>query len=354
MKKTLDINLGGSIYHIDEDAYHELMDYLQDVKRHLGDEASSEEVLNDIEQRIGELFMQWMQGKREVVTVFDVQKVIDVLGRPEQYDSMDGEARNETDSQKEENHHSAGDAPRKLYRDTENAVLGGVCSGFAIYMNVSVVLVRLFFVFLIFFWLGPLLYIICWLIMPEARTAAQRLEMRGKKVNIDNIEKKVREDYEKGKESADNSENTEQNKQKSRSTESVLIQLVRICGKAFLAVFAGFFILLALMVLVALVIALVAIWSGAFNLGLPLIQDVMPLQQIFMNPVSATFVSIGLLFVIGIPFFAIFRLLFGKLLKMKPARSWEIWVGLLLWFVGIGLCTYFSLSCLPCNGGLCI
>jgi len=82
MKKTLSVNLGGIVYHIDEDAYSELMEYLQDVKRHLGDEASSEEVLNDIEQRISELFTQWMQGQREVITVADVQKVLAFWGVP--------------------------------------------------------------------------------------------------------------------------------------------------------------------------------------------------------------------------------------------------------------------------------
>jgi len=207
MKKTLSVNLGGSVYHIDDDAYQELMDYLQDVKRHLGDEASSEEVLNDIEQRISELFSQWMQGRREVITRADVQKVIDVLGRPEQYDSAEGEPKEEgqrTESQREDSAHSSGQPHRRLYRDPENAILGGVCSGLAVYLNISVVLVRVLYSLLIWFGgTGFLFYFLCWIIIPEARTAAQRLEMQGEDVTIENIEKKVREEYGKVKDRVD-------------------------------------------------------------------------------------------------------------------------------------------------------
>lgn len=203
MKKTWNVNLGGMVYQIDEDAYQELKDYLQDVKSHLGEEASSEEVLNDVEQRIGELFTQWMQGRRQVVTVLDVRKVIQVLGRPDQYDATknaasDNDAKNESKNQAASP--ASGRRPRRLYRDTDNAFVGGVCAGFAAYLNVGIVWVRL--VYLLFFCFGGtglFFYLVCWVIIPEAKTVAQRLEMQGENVTIENIEKKVREEYDRVK-----------------------------------------------------------------------------------------------------------------------------------------------------------
>lgn len=363
MKKTLSVNLSGSVYHIDEDAYQDLMEYLQDVKRHLGDEASSEEVLNDIEQRISELFTQWMQGRRQVITVGDVQKVIDVLGRPEQYESVEPESGNQTNSEaqtekktetrKEEAYHSSGGAHRHLYRDTENAILGGVCSGVAVYLNASVVLIRLLYFFLIWFGgTGFLFYILCWLIIPEARTAAQRLEMRGEDVTIENIEKKVREEYGKVKDRVDGYVSSNRFQQNVRTAGSGFIEFIRVCVKVFFAIIAGAIGLAGVAVLVALMIALMVLWTGNVHFATNWSTDFLPIQNLLMNPSAATWMTLGMLLTIGIPFIAIFRLLFGRTLHMKPASTWEIWVGFIFWFIGIGLCIFSSIGLLSTCGGV--
>lgn len=356
MKKTLSVNLGGTVYHIDEDAYSELMDYLQDVKRHLGDEASSAEVLNDIEQRISELFTQWMQGQREVITSADVQKVIGILGRPEQYESAEDEARGasqkDTNAKSEEGGRSAGNARRRLYRDTENAILGGVCSGWAAYLNASVVPIRLVFFILIWFGgFGIPLYLVCWLIMPEARTAAQRLEMQGEDVTIENIEKKVREEYGKVKDRVDGYVKSDRYQQTVRSAGNGFLEFLRGCLKVFFALIAGSIGLAGFATLIALVVALMVLWSGNMQFMTSWPGDLYPLQELFLNPLPATMMTIGLILVIGIPFIAIFRLLFGTTLNLKPAPKWEIWVGLIFWLIGIGLCTFSSMNILTnCNG----
>jgi phage shock protein PspC (stress-responsive transcriptional regulator) len=356
MKKTLSVNLGGTVYHIDEDAYQDLMDYLQDVKRHLGDEASSEEILNDIEQRISELFGQWMQGRRDVISVSDVQKVVGILGRPEQYDSESSEEKEapKTDDGCRSDDRRNG-SHRRLYRDTEKALLGGVCAGLAAYLNVGVVLIRLFYFFLIWFGgTGILFYIVCWLIMPEARTAAQRLEMQGEDVTIENIEKKVREEYGKVKDRVDGYVSSNRLQENIRNAGNGFIEFVRVCIKVLFAIMAGSIGLAGFAVLVALIMGLLVLWTGNLHFTTSWPSDFQPLQEVLMNPSSATWISFGLILCIGIPFIAIFRLLFGRMLNLKPTCRWEIWVGFILWFIGIGLCLYAGMHFLSFCGGFWI
>jgi phage shock protein PspC (stress-responsive transcriptional regulator) len=346
MKKTLSVNLGGSVYNIDEDAYSELMDYLQDLKKHLGSDASSEEVLNDIEQRISELFSEWMQGHREVVTSADVQKVIGILGRPEQFDGSGSDEEGRTssgnekgDSEKNSKSYSEGGPRRKLYRDTDNAILGGVCSGLAAYLNISVVLLRLIIFILI--WCGGsgfLIYILCWIIIPEARTSAQKLEMQGEDVTIDNIEKKVREEYGKAKDRFGNYVDSNKMRDKSRSFGQRLGEFIVICFKIVLGFIAGVIGISGLMVLIALIVALIALWSG----GPFIINDWFNLPftiDHFMTG-TASMMTIGLIITIGIPFIALFNLLFGRSLKLKPTPKWLIWISLILWIAGVCLTIY--------------
>lgn len=362
MKKTLSVNLGGTVYHIDEDAYTELMDYLQDVKLHLGNDASSEEVLNDIEQRINELFGQWMQGRREVITTLDVDKVIGILGRPEQYENPEKEAYKEPDFQKnkqEQNQNRSEDRSdrphRHLYRDTDNALIGGVCSGLAVYLNVGIVLIRLILFFLIWFGgTGLLFYFICWIIIPEARTAAQRLEMRGEDVTIENIEKKVREEYGKVKDRVGGYVSSSRTQQNFQHAGRGILEFVRICIKVFFAFIAGIIGFSGFLALVALIMGLMILWTGNIHFASSWPQQLVPLQQTLMNPSSATFMTIGLVLTIGIPFIALFNLLFARALDLKPSPKWMVWVGFVFWFLGLILCVYSGINMLSCFGGVWI
>lgn len=361
MKKTLSVNLGGSVYHIDEDAYQELMDYLQEVKSHLGNDASSGEVLIDIEQRISELFAEWMKGRREVITAADVQKVIAILGRPEQFDNGEGEATDEGEPEKAApkaerayQEHSSYNH-RKLYRDGENARLGGVCAGLAAYLNVSVVLIRLIWVCLVLFYgTGFLFYFLCWIIIPEARTAAQRLEMVGEDVTIDNIEKKVREEAGKVKDRVDGYVRSNRFHDNVRSAGNGFVEFVRVVVKVFFAFIGGAVGLAAFFVLIGLIFALLVLWTGNLHFIQSWPHEFLPLQQALLNPSSATWMTFGLILAIGVPFIAIFRLLFGRTLNLKPTSPWEIWMGFIVWFIGLGLCIFSGLHLLQYFGGFWI
>jgi len=361
MKKTLSVNLGGSVYHIDEDAYQELMDYLQEVKSHLGNDASSSEVLIDIEQRISELFGEWMKGRREVITASDVQKVISILGRPEQFDNEASEATEDAEPQaagpkyERRTEERYGSAHRRLYRDTENSMLGGVCSGFAAYLNVSVVLIRLIYLCLIFFGgTGFLFYFLCWIIVPEARTAAQRLEMQGEDVTIENIEKKVREEAGKVKDRVDGYMKSNRFQENVRTAGNGFVEAIRVIVKVFFAFLAGVIGLAGFIVLLGLIFALLVLWTGNIHFIESWPHDFQPLQNALMNPSSATWMTFGLILAIGIPFIAIFRLLFTRALNLKRTSAWEIWVGFIFWFIGIGLCIFSGLHLLSYCGGVWI
>ncbi|MCB2221700.1 MAG: PspC domain-containing protein [Bacteroidetes bacterium] len=190
MKKTLTVNISGVVFHIDEDAYNVLHDYLQSIKKHFAREEGGDEIVSDIEARIAEMLRERIGDERQVITIDDIEEVIRVIGMPEEFGE---EFSSETGSQEGT---FKGKAPKRLYRDPENSILGGVCGGLGAYFHTDPVWFRLAFVVLSIPGIGsPLLvYVVLWIVIPEARTAAERLEMRGERVNISNIEKSIKEE----------------------------------------------------------------------------------------------------------------------------------------------------------------
>ena len=121
MKKTLTINLGGTVYHIDEDAYHLLDNYLTNLRIHFCREEGAEEIVHDIELRISELFTDRLNEGKQVITIEDVEEIIARMGKPE--DLSDEESGEASGSEKQK-----GTTMRRLFRDPDNKVLGGVAS----------------------------------------------------------------------------------------------------------------------------------------------------------------------------------------------------------------------------------
>ena len=188
MKKTIDINLGGMLFHLDEDAYAVLSAYLEALRRHLAATEGREEVLADIEARIAEIFMQRMAGTRQVVSTDDVQAAMSTLGQPKDFAGESAEEPAPTMAEER--------SRRRLYRDPEEQMIGGVCSGFASYFDIDVVIVRILFVlFGLFTGFGVLLYFILWAATPKAVTPAERLAMKGKPATFDNIRQTVEEEF---------------------------------------------------------------------------------------------------------------------------------------------------------------
>jgi phage shock protein PspC (stress-responsive transcriptional regulator) len=192
MNKTVNINIGGLFFHIDEDAYSKLSKYFEAVKRSLTNSSSKEEVMKDIEMRVADILSEKQKSEKHVINGKDVDDVIAVMGQPEDY-RIDDDA-----SEPAPTYNYIHTGRKKLYRDEDKGMIGGVCTGLGHYFGVDSVWLRLFFLLLFFgFGSGVIAYIVLWIAMPKAVTTAEKLEMTGKPVNISEIEKKVKEEFDK-------------------------------------------------------------------------------------------------------------------------------------------------------------
>lgn len=193
MKKTIDINLAGLRFALDEDAYQRLNAYLRALEAQLAQTPGKEEILADIEGRIAELFTANLNLGKQVINLAEVDAVVATMGAPEDFagDNAEGE-RISGDWQPLGAEESS---KKRLFRDADDRVVGGVASGLAAYFDVDPVVVRLVWAASIFLGgLGAWLYVIMWVVVPPARTTADRLRMRGEKVNWKNIQKTVEEE----------------------------------------------------------------------------------------------------------------------------------------------------------------
>jgi phage shock protein PspC (stress-responsive transcriptional regulator) len=186
MKITVSINLGGYSFNIDEDAYAELKRYLRNLELHFAGEESSSEILSDIETRMAELFRTKLTNYKQVIDIKDVQQVITILGTPE--DISDNEGPTLRDKFSSPGYH-------RMYRDPDHRVIGGVCAGIAAFWNIELWVVRLIFLVLAMMGIGILIYLILYIVLPEAKTTAEKIAMKGNPVNIHNIKDSVKQEF---------------------------------------------------------------------------------------------------------------------------------------------------------------
>ncbi len=181
MNKTISISLGGQNFIIEEEAADKLKNYLEDIKRHCGKDTDAEEVISDIETGLAEKLKASLAPYKEVITMDDIEALIKIMGTSEDFDREVGAVEDESDDKAE-------DRPKishKLYRDVDNAIIGGVASGLGAYFNVDPIIFRFAFLALCFAGgSGVALYIIMWLITPAAVSAHQKLEMKGEAPTI--------------------------------------------------------------------------------------------------------------------------------------------------------------------------
>lgn len=188
MNKIQHINIGGYPISINEDAFHRLDQYLVRLDAHFSHSEGSKEIMEDIESRIAELFKEYMQGG-SIVNIEHVNKVIQVMGTPE---NLGADHNTEGDTRYQEKYYRTG---KRMFRDPYDKKISGVCSGLAHYFGIhDPTWMRVAFVFFGIWGFGILLYIILIFILPEAVTAADRLAMKGKTINIQNIAEKVEEE----------------------------------------------------------------------------------------------------------------------------------------------------------------
>jgi phage shock protein PspC (stress-responsive transcriptional regulator) len=168
MDKTISINIGGSLFQVDEEAFHILRDYIQAISNRLRNVPGGNETIEDIESRIAEIFRS-QKGLAGVVTKENVEDMISVIGKPEEF-----ETEPEMSYSRDEK------IPKRLYRNPDDMVISGVCGGLGAYFNTDPVLFRILFViFTLFFATGLFIYLVLWIAVPMAHTDAKKREMYG-------------------------------------------------------------------------------------------------------------------------------------------------------------------------------
>ena len=310
MNKTVNINLAGTFFHIDEDAYQKLQRYLEAIKRSFTDSQGRNEIIADIEIRIAELFNERVENDKQVVSTKEVDEVITIMGQPEDY-MVDEEIFDDEPKQSQKS--SRTDSTRKLYRDTDNAYIGGVSSGLAHYFGIDSLWIRLIW-FLLFFGAGTgvLIYILLWILMPAAETTSEKLAMSGKPVNITNIEEKVKEGFSNVKESldevSDKIKSVDYNKAgdkiqtKSRSFFDALGNVIMFFFKVFAKFIGIILIIIGATTLISLIISLLSV--GVVDI---FHFDGIDMANVFYSSnLPIWVVSLLVLFAVGIPFFYIF------------------------------------------------
>jgi phage shock protein PspC (stress-responsive transcriptional regulator) len=194
MNKIFNINLGGYPFTVDEDAYARLSGYLKTIERHFSSSEGYEDIIGDIESRIAELFNEQLKGQ-PIVSTREVEHAIKVMGTPEEFGADDFEETKSTFARTiGKSNYKVG---RRLFRDTDAKVVGGVCSGLAAYFGIpDPVWLRIIAVILFFFSGGSILlvYFILWAVVPEAKTSGDKLSMRGEPINVSNIAKTVEDE----------------------------------------------------------------------------------------------------------------------------------------------------------------
>lgn len=342
MNKTININLGGLFFHIDENAYHKLTKYLNAIRKSLSDDPQGkEEIIKDIESRISELLAERVVDERQVVSEQDIDEIVDIMGQPEDYNVDD-----ETTFDKAGYRPKSSRATKKLFRDGDDRFLGGVAAGTAHYVGIEPIWSRiLWLIFAFGFGFGFIVYPLLWILLPVAKTTAEKLEMEGERVNIDNIEKKIREEFntvsEKVKEGANDLNEKIQNAGIKKKAKSGLQEFLDTVGSVILTLLKVFAKFIGILIVFIAAITLISLVIGFFSWGsieyLGIDNEFMRIHPRFIDSTMPYWLLIICAFiVVAVPFIVLFML--GLKILSNNAKSFGKVTGLTLlalWILSI-------------------
>lgn len=352
MKKTLNINLAGYPFTIDEDAYNLLKDYLDTIRFAFDTKEDTEDLAADIEARISEILLENERGEVRIITFDEISKVIERIGRPSEFIEIEVESEDNAGSSQENGiREEAGPRTnltpppyspaqteqslrKKLFRDPQNSMLGGVCSGLAAYLNLDVTIVRLMTVVLFFLSATTvaLAYIILWIVVPEANTPLQRMQMMGQNPTMENIGKTVKDNYRN--EDAEGSNTPEKSGfQKSLSSAlSIFVKCLVILG-----------LLIGIPVLIAISAAILGCVIAVFVISIGIVGGGMfdSVNEGLMV-LYILLAVIGGAITVGVPLWLLIRMAFKK--KDTNLNSNTRKSLLIIWLAGIALVAVFSVK----------
>lgn len=314
MKKTFNINVAGFPFTIDDDAYNLLSDYLSTIEKAFERQEDGNEVVSDIESRIAELLLELTAFGSPIISVQNVEEVISRVGQPEDIIEEDIKLSDDAGEEKIRVEESERITPppynppmtpksRKLYRDPQNSMLGGVCSGFAWYLNADPTMVRLITVLITLFSASTLgiAYLILWIVIPEANTPLQRMEMMGEEPTVENIGKTVTDNFRE--------DNNPYSPPKNTGLGSTIASIFGALAKIFII----FGMIIAVIILIGLIIGLIgclfALIMFGTSWGSTLFGEVSPFWEEAGNiPLWGLLCGIGSILTIGIPLFLLIRM----------------------------------------------
>jgi phage shock protein PspC (stress-responsive transcriptional regulator) len=327
MNKTIIININGIVFHIEEDAYEILKHYMTDVKRHFAYTAGSDEIVSDIENRIAEMFVERLeQEKKQVIVSQDVEFVTAQMGSVADFDV-------EGDDEAPFTVHDSLKSERKLFRDTDDRVIGGVCSGVGHYFNIEPKWIRLITIFFIFMGgSGLLIYGILWIATPVAKTRADKMAMKGEEPTLQNFKKNFDEELDA----------LNKNLSPALSTlERGIRDFFNGLASFINAILKGFVKLIGALIIFACVVALLALIIATFGLfGWNSELSNFPFNAI--NPEYKGMMYLAAFIIAFIPLLALFffaiRVVFNKPLITKTGS----FVMLIIWICGLCIGAFYG------------
>ena len=320
MKKTITVNLNGRVFTMDDDAYRLLENYLSNLRIYFRKEEGASEIIADFESRIEELLSEKTNMGFQVITIEHVEEVIARVGKPADFaerDDMKDEGQNIKDEKQTYFTETKG-TKKKFFRNVDDKMFGGVCSGLAAYLGTDVLAVRIIFIILLIvssLWFA-LPYLLAWILIPAAQTAEQKLQMRGKPITIENIGKTV-----------------------AAEVEQVLSNEPKGCLAGFIDLFVnllkillvGFGILTGLFLVFILVIIVIVLIAVFFGVGGGLL-GAFPSFLVINHPVLG---AITLLLIAGIPIVVLIYSIIAAIGKFKPLDGWVKGGFLFIWILAL-------------------
>ncbi|MCC6838261.1 MAG: PspC domain-containing protein [Bacteroidia bacterium] len=354
MNRTITMNLSGIIFHIEEDAYDKLNKYLAAIRGYFSNSESKDEIMTDIESRIAEMLQSKVSQTKQAVLMADVESVIAVMGKPEDFADENSQGNN-NESQSAETQYQYSGKRRRVFRDPDEKILGGVCSGIANYFDFDPIYLRGAFAISFFvFGTGILLYIILWMIIPEAKTTAEKLEMRGEKVDINNIGKAVSEEFDDLKKRVNNWEqkvNTNENKERVKSSAQRIGAFITDVFENLFKVFGKIFSILLIMVGVGLLVGLLATLFGSGTIsafsapGDTIRFSLYEFTDVILpESLSPQLIVIGLVLFLGIPLSSMIYSGIKYLFGFKGQNKIVKYTANVLWLFGLGIMIYIGIE----------
>lgn len=346
MNKTISVNIGGRVFNIEEIAFEKLNKYLNTIRGYFKNQESADEIISDIELRIAELFIERISSQKQVITESDVDEIIAIMGQPEDYLDEDEEAEQTEHTYRTRN-------AKQVFRDPDNKVVAGVCSGISAYFGIDPIILRaIFVIFTIFYGSGAVIYLVLAIIIPKAKTTAEKLQMHGEPVTVENISRKVNESFKDvsqdikdfGKKNNINKDSVNNAGRRAATATSgildnvgnilrvMLVIIAKVIGAIFIVMgITGIFLSLGLLFGWDSILAISQ--NGMFNNA-----NVSVIVDSFFDTVNQrTLFAAGVFLTTITPAIGLLLLGIRLLFDFKKIRVWPGIVLVILWFAGISM-----------------